>query len=202
MKNTIARRLIFGFCITLLTFFLGLGTFLGWEDIKGVPSSGDLGLHFLTSTPILKVGETPAISLYITNYGAETVTLVMPGDGSESGWRTPVVWSSTLQVGDLRPHSNVPDFTRISRCGNIMSLKWDEVFNLAPRESKEIGEWIWLRPFEKAGSYRVRFYYVNQPWLIWRGRELRSHNPVAMWRVKNSTETNLCSNEVLFTVTE
>lgn len=202
MKKTIARRIIFGLCITLLTFLIGLGTFLGWEDIKGIPSSNDLGLHFLTSTPILKVGENPAISLYITNYGTETVTLVMPGDGSESGWRTPVVWSSTLEAGDLRPHSNTPDFTRISRCGNMNSLKWDEVFRLAPRESKEIGEWVWLPPFRKPGSYRVKIYYVNQPSLIWRRWELGPHNPIAMWRVKNSTETNLSSNEVLFTVTE
>ena len=199
-KATIARRLVLGSCIALLTFLLGIAAFVGWEDIKGSPASDQLSLHFLTETPILKVGETPTIKLFITNNDSETVTLVMPGDGSESAWRTPVVWSSTLEAGDLRPHSTSPE--RISRCGNIMSLKWDEVFRLAPGESKEIGSTVWLRPFQKPGSYRVKFFYVNQPWMIWQGRERRRHHPIAMWRVQNSTECNLSSNEVLFTVTE
>jgi hypothetical protein len=36
---------MFGFCITLLTFLLGLGTFIGWEDFKRNPSSDQLSLH-------------------------------------------------------------------------------------------------------------------------------------------------------------
>lgn len=201
-KATTARRLVLGFCITMLTFLLGLGTFVGWEDFKGSPASDQLTLDFLTETPILKVDETPTIKLFITNNGNESVTLVMPGDGSESAWRTPVVWWSTLEAADLRPHSLSPDFTRISRCGNIIPLEWDEVFRLAPGETKEIGSTVRLRAFQKPGSYRVKFNYVNQPWMIWRGWERRAHHPIAMWRVKNSTECKLSSNEVLFTVTE
>jgi hypothetical protein len=43
---------------------------------------------------------------------------------------------------------------------------------------------------------------ANRPSKPFGGVELGTHNPIAMLRVRNSTECTLTSNEVLFSVTE
>lgn len=202
MTKITARRLIFRFCITLLTFLLGLGVYLGWENVKGVPYSDQLDLTVVSKTPVVKAGEHPIVTIYITNHGNDTVTLVQPGDASDFGWRTPIVWWSIREIGDFRPHATSPDFTRGTRCGNIQPLARNEVFTLAPGETKVIDSSLILPRFKKPGSYTVKFFYSNHPFLEWRGHAMGSHDRIAMWRVKNSTETNLSSNELLFTVTE
>ncbi|HEX6650894.1 MAG TPA: hypothetical protein VF075_15190 [Pyrinomonadaceae bacterium] len=60
----------------------------------------------------------------------------------------------------------------------------------------------WLPSFRKPGTYKVSLSYENQPSREWGGIELGTHHPIAMWRVKHSTECSLTSNEVLVTVTE
>jgi len=89
---------------------------------------------------------------------------------------------------------------KVRMCGNINALKWDEVFRLAPGETKELAEY--MPAFRKPGNYRVRVLYANRPWMKWLGIELGTHDPIAMWRVKHSTETTVISNEVFFTVNE
>jgi hypothetical protein len=194
------RRFIFRFCITLLTFLIGVQTFFGWEDVKGTSYSDQLSLSVVSEAPVLKVGEDPLVKVYITNYGNETVTLVHPGDGSDYGWRTPTVGWSVREAGDSTPATS-PDVQKGSRCGNMNSLKRDEVFSLGPGETKVLDSWLFLPLFRKPGTYKVKFFYANRPLLQWRGIE-PSHDRIAMWRVRNSTETNLSSNELLFTVTE
>ena len=200
-RATFIKRFIFRFCFGLLTFLLGLGAFIGWEHLKGSSFSDELTLRFVTETPVLKLDEPPIIKLYITNNGKDTVTLVHPGDGSEVGWRTPVVQGSILGAGDRTEHSAGRGYEHhVLRCGNINPLRWNEVFRLAPGESKEIK--AWLPRFTVPGQYRVQLFYANRPWMEWGGMELGFHNPIAMWRVKHSTATSLKSNEIFFTVNE
>ena len=200
-RATFIKPLIFRFCIGLLTFILGLGAFIGWEQIKGSPHSDELTLRFVADTQVVTVDESPTVKLYITNNGKDTVTLVHPGDGSEVGWRTPAVQWSILEAGDRTEHyAGRGSEHRLSRCGNIESLRWDDVFRLAPGETQEMK--VWLPRFEAPGQYRVQFFYVNRPWMEWSGVELGMHNPIAMWRVKHSTACSLNSNEILFTVNE
>ena len=195
------RRFILKFWIALLTFTLGLGIFVGWRQITSTSRSSELTLRFVSETPVLRVEETPSIKLYITNNSDETVTLVHPGDGSYSAWRTPVVQWSIREAGDLTPHPTGPDFEPKFRiCGNTSPLKWSNVFRLSPGETKEIK--AGLQPFTRPGSYRVQFFYANRPSKPFLGIELGTHNPIAMLRVKYSTECTLTSNEVLFSVTE
>ena len=197
-KTTFTKRLIFRFCIALLTFLIGIGAFVGWEQFKGASFAGDeLTLRLASDTPVLRVDEYPTVKLYVTNNGEDTVTLVQPGDGSTNGWRTPVVKWAILENGQWVQH---PEGFELIRCGNINSLKWDEVFRLAPGETREMK--VWLPVFRKPGAYRIKFFYTNQPWKKWSGIELGTHNPIAMWRVKHSTECSLISNEVVFTVNE
>ncbi len=197
-RATFIKRLSFRFCLGVLTFVLGLGAFIGWEKLKGSPHSDELTLRFVSGTEALRADEYPTVKLYITNNGKETVTLVHPGDGSEVGWRTPVVQWSIQGPGDETPH--FPFDHELIRCGNINTLKWDDVFRLAPGETKEMK--TWLPRFKAPGQYRVQIFYANRPWMKWSGIELGTPNPIAMWRVKNSTECSLSSNELFFTVTE
>ena len=195
------RRFILRLCIALLTFSLGCGVFFVQKQIKGTPYSDQLSLRFIPEKTVVKIDEYPVVKLYITNNGNETVTLVRPGDGSESAWRTPIVQWSILDAGDATSHPAAPDLTpKFRGCGNINALKWNEVFTVAPGETIEIERG--LPTFRKAGNYRVTMFYTNRPSMQWLGVELGTHHPIAMWRVRNSTECSLTSNEVLFTVTE
>ena len=150
----------------------------------------------------LKVKEQPQVSVSITNNGEKPVTLVQPGDGSESGWRTPIINWSVLEANSKAKHPTQAAPQRRARCGNINRLKAEEVFTLAPGESKELKNWIYLEPFAKAGKYKVVFLYANRPTLKWSGIPLGEHDAKAMGRVKNSTECSLVSNEVSFTIRE
>ena len=206
------KRLLFRLIPALLAFSVGITAFLVWDGIRllpgkmqarlnGTPRSNELSLLLSAKNSVLRLGEDPSIQIHITNNGNETVTLVHPGDGSESGWRTPVVQWSILEAGDPAEHPAQPDSDlKVDRCGNVNALGWDEVFRIAPGESKELKEW--LPPFRKPGSYRVKFLYANRPSIEWKGIVMGMHNPAAMLRVRHSTEATLASNEVTFTVME
>ena len=197
MSKLSMRRFIKGLCISLVTFLLGLGVFLGLEKITGSPYSKQLTLTLVSETPVLRVDEAAMVKLHLTNNGDETVTLVHPGDGSEVGWRTPILRWWTNEDGKLTEH---PTKSESDRCGNMKALKWDEIFSLAPGETKVIEDGVWLPPFRKSGTYTVKFVYENRPSMQWGGVERGTHSPIAMWRVRNSTECTLTSNEVIFTV--
>ena len=199
--NKAMRRFIFTFCIALLTFVLGIGAYLASEQIQTSEHSDDLSLRFVSETSVLRVDDYPNVKLYITNNGDKTVTLVHPGDGSTDGWRTPIVQWFIREAGDQKPHPAEPDLTpKFRMCGNINPLEWDDVFTLGPGETKELK--AWFPSFRKPGNYRVQILYANRPSKPFGGLELGMHHPIAMWRLKHSTETTLISNEVVFTVTD
>lgn len=85
--------------------------------------------------------------------------------------------------------------------GNINPLEWDDVFTLRPGETKEL-KVAWLTYFTRLGNYRVRVLYANRPAKPFGGIELGMPHPIAIWRLKHSTETTLISNEVVFTVSD
>lgn len=101
----------------------------------------------------------PSFVLELTNRGSTPLRLVTPGDGSESGWRTPVVtWSATANG---KPASATP----LARCGLMNPIEKDEIFTLAPGASREIREW--LPPLSlPAGTYAIRLTYRNDPSLV------------------------------------
>jgi hypothetical protein len=80
-------------------------------------------LHISAKETSLAPAQQPQITATITNKGSAPVTLVLPGDGSESGWRTPVVGFSSIKVGKDKPKhpADVPRY-RGGRCGNINAL--------------------------------------------------------------------------------
>ena len=193
------RRFILRLGIAFLTFIVGLGVFAVWDSLRTTDTCGEMTLRFIPETTVIRVDEYPTAKLFITNQSTRTVTLVTPGDGSAGAWRTPVVQWSILEAGSSTEHPTSPNFEpQMRSCGNVNPLRWDEVFSLAPGETKEINRS--MPSFRKPGSYRVRYLYANRPSIKWLGLPLGDHNPFAMWRVKNSTECTLISNEVLVTV--
>jgi hypothetical protein len=128
--------------------------------------------------------------------------LVSPGDGSEHGWRTPIVGWSIIKDNSTMPHPSEPTPSKEGRCVYMNSLKSDEVFWLSPRESRGVNNWAFLRPFEEPGVYRVVFLYANHPSLQWRNEFSWKHDSIALWRAKHSTETTIVSNEIVLNVSQ
>jgi hypothetical protein len=116
---------------------------------------------------------------------------VKPGDGSESGWRTPLIdW---IANGKER-------FGRLMRCGNINGLKFDEVATIAPGKSMQFCEWIGYPSFGGNGELNIALRYRNRPTLVWQGIPLRPHNQNAMQRIEESPHVILVSNTVTIRV--
>lgn len=158
--------------------------------------SENLSLELFATKTSLRIGEEADIFARITNVGTESVRLVMPGDGSEQGMRTPVISWSVLRFSSTESHPSQPVPDKLG-CGNLNELEFDELFTLAPGESKELPQ-LYQRPFESPGKYRLVFLYANRPTMEWGG--VTHHNQVAMLDVQGSTECNLVSNEVLIEV--
>jgi hypothetical protein len=198
------KRFILRLGILVLTFLIGTGIFYAWEQLspwKSSRQSNELSLVFMTSSTAVRAYDSATAKIFVTNYSNANVTLVQPGDGSWSGWRTPSVAWSIMEITDSGEEAPTPR-ARLIGCGNVapLRLRWSEVFQLAPGESKELK--VSGPYFSKPGIYKVKFLYANQPSTEWLGRASVLQNPLAMWRAKHSTETRLISNEITFTVTE
>jgi len=147
-------------------------------------------------------GEAPKMIVTLVNKRKETVTLVQPGDGSNCGWRTPIMGWSVIKVtdGGVAKHPTELPLHKGGRCGNINSLKKTEVFTLAPGKSKEVEGWVGAPSLLDPGTYSVVVYYSNDPDLTWKGLPLGKHDPEAMEQVKKSFQCALISNPVQIVV--
>jgi hypothetical protein len=148
------------------------------------PRSSGLVLLLAPATQTIKAGQTPKFTATVVNRGKQTVTLVEPGDGSECGWRTPLIEWLPRRPG------------RVARCGNINALRANEVFTLKPGQSRALSEWIGQPPLPGPGRHKVRLRYVNEPTRPWLGAPLGKHDPEAMKAVQRSTPLAIASNSV------
>lgn len=155
-------------------------------------AGGSLTLELRTSTPVIKVGESPAIAMVLKNTGTADLVLVRPGDGSECGWRTPLLeWlpAAAFERGG-------------GRCGNINTLKASEVVVLRPGESVEWSEWISPPPLAQPGEQQISLRFSNVPDLEWQGIALGRHDEAAMARVKASSRVSVLSSPLAIRVRE
>ena len=169
------------------------------EDRDG--ASENLVLQIaLIGSPLL-TGENYCIlniTATITNRGKTPVTLVHPGDGSEWGWRTPIVGWSLIKADDHEAkHPPTPPLYRGGRCGMMDGLTREDVFVLLPGESKELRSNFIGATFPGPGTYKVVYYYVNDPAIKWQHDEGRG---AAMARLENTTKCSLVSNELVIDV--
>jgi hypothetical protein len=158
-------------------------------DKKPMPAA-KVGLELKADKTTIKVGETPSFRAELINQGDKEITIVQPGDGSECGWRTPIVrWSPPMR-------------TSIGRCGNINALKASEVVTLKPGERVLVSGWLGLPSLGKAGTHKVVLEMENVPGLEWGGLPLGKHDPAAMEKVRQSRPFKAVSNTVEVKVEE
>ena len=139
-------------------------------------------------------------SAALTNVGAGAADLVLPGDGSESGMRTPLVGWSVIPTGDVREHPREMPVAEMARCGNINAIRSPGVVSLAPGETLDLGPWIGQPLFPGPGKYTVAFYYENRPDLPVTGIPLGVHDAGALSGIRRSAPCSARSNEVVVVV--
>jgi hypothetical protein len=122
------------------------------------------------------------------NDGTKVVSLVEPGDGSESGWRTPTV-SWTVKTMSGQPVTQ----QRGARCGNVNPLHESEIFDLPPGAKHVMTPWFGS-PDVPAGKYVVRATYENDPKAKMHGLALGMHDEKALELVRQSTACRVESN--------
>jgi hypothetical protein len=175
------------------------------DPAKAGPDATGLVLEIKVDNAEATIGKPVKVTATVVNQGKEAVTLVQPGDGSDVGWRTPVVGWSAVKVASADAKANHPDKPALDqspRCGNINALKKDEIFTLEPGRKKDLAEWVGQPALPAPGTYKVVFYYANEPGRKWEGVPLGEHDAGAMARVQKSTSCRLKSNEVTITVKE
>lgn len=132
--------------------------------------------------------------LTLTNISSTTLVLVEPGDGSEMGWRTPMLtWS--IEPLDEAARASVKQPESWGRfCGNINALRSGEVFTLAPGARRTLTTWLGAPHPRGPGRWRVSLRYQNQPTLEWGGVPLGDHDADTMKRVRASSAADVTSN--------
>lgn len=119
------------------------------------PQGSTCGLR-ATLRPLGKKDSSERYSLTLTNTSSQAVQLVVPGDGSQVGWRTPILtWTAKLEgkpIAELSP----------ARCGMMNAIEADEIFTLAPGESRTLIEWLG-EPSYAPGTYDLTLRYRNDP---------------------------------------
>jgi hypothetical protein len=203
--------------MALVTLCLAAGPGLPADGKKGPPNPkpqtdfgpapvqpGPVSLTISTEQVICRQGDRVKVRALLLNEGKKPVTLVRPGDGSDCGWRTPVVGWSVRRVLPVDAPARVtarlvlPQGRRL--CGNINALKASEVFTLPPGQFKRMDGWIGPPDFPEPGTYRIVLLYKNEPGRRWLGIPLGEHDAKAMKQVQASHPCYLASNELLITV--
>ncbi len=129
------------------------------------------------------------------NGGKKKVTLVEPGDGSDVGWRTPVItWKATTLAGMAAPREEH------GRCGNVNAIQEKEVFDLRPGERRAVGEWLGA-PDVKPGRYLVRVVYENDPKHDLTGISLGPSSDKALAKIRKSTPCRIESAAIIADIT-
>jgi hypothetical protein len=134
------------------------------------------------------------IEITLRNEGRDPVMLVLPGEGSDVGARTPLIdW----EIRDKDGHRIQRDGALF--CGQRNELNSEAVFQLAPHEERrfksEIPE---TYPYEKGHKYLVTFKYENRPDMKWPPPSMAwaPDDPDAVQRLVNSTPCQLVSNTI------
>jgi hypothetical protein len=165
---------------------------VGLVSAAPVPATApSLELELTCDKTAVGPGEPVVFTAHLVNKGKKPVTVVQPGDGSDCGWRTPLIsWDRARER----------ERGRILRCGNINALKPAEVVDLAPGKRLKL-EWVG-QPSLRPGMNKVAVEYEHVPGMKWKGLPLGTHDPAAMEKIRESVPIKLTSNVVEITVRE
>ena len=130
---------------------------------------------------------TSRFAVTLTNKGKKPVTLVVPGDGSDAGMRTPILsWIATTGGKSAEPRG-------VGRCGLTNAMEATEVFTLAPGASREMHEWLG-EPNVNPGTYDVKLRFRNDPKVV------RNASPDVTKLVAGTDACDVTSNTIKVTV--
>lgn len=176
-----------------------------------ISGAGD-GLRLVISGPNeVKLGEAVEFKAALVNDSKDrTYRLVMPGDGSGVGWRTPIVgWTVTAEATGQEWKSGylfqafAPPERAIAggRCGNVNALEESEIFSLAPGQTAALEGFLNRQAnAQKKGKYRIKLKYTNDPHKELKGIPLGEHSQEALQQIKRSDAVELESNEIVVNV--
>lgn len=154
------------------------------------PASCDVRLSITARTPRISSEDWLEVTGILENEGSTRVVLVEPGDGSEAGWRTPVLqWRARrIQQGRAAEVTLEPG----ARCGLMNGpAAEEEVFVLAPGHSRDLRMPLVAPRLGAPGLYEVELTYVNDPRMDFRGT---SPDDPAVKPYRNSTACTVTSN--------
>ena len=151
--------------------------------------------------PKLNPNHYAKITGELINNGNQSIKLVLPGDGSEDGWRTPYIkWSVVKENGEGSKQHEF-EFREAMRCGNVNSLNLEDIIELPPNQSIVIDEWIGYPPIpHSSGKYRIKLSYENDPKAKWEG--LGFHDKFLLCKAKRTDKIKVMSNEINVEVLE
>ena len=150
------------------------------EEVVEIAPKLAIDLKAVNST--IKEGDIPEFTAALVNRSVQPVTIVLPGDGSSDGMRTPIVrWTPATTVG--------------RSCGNINRLRSEEVLELEPGGRVRIG-WLGWPHLAGKGKHQVSVEIEHVPDLEWVGIPLGRHDPEAMSRIRKSAPWKARSNVV------
>ena len=170
------------FAVVFLAMIVGCGE----QSSPAVPAkripNAKLRIELSTDSRPIKQGAIAGLSAVLVNDGPEAAIIVLPGDGSDHGLRTPVVrWNPPMSKGG---------------CGNINPLSRSQVVTLEPGYEIPLGRAIGWPSLTEVGRHHVSLELQNIPDLVWRGIPLGEHDPSAMEMVRRSTPFKIVSNVV------
>jgi hypothetical protein len=168
-------------------------------DIFRRPPTPGLSLQIQAAEDPDAPAGSALVTAVIQNNRSEAVTLVAPGDGSLVGRRTPVIRWSVTRVGEFLPQRRHPLRDLSGGCGNMNPVTADDVFTLAPGESKHLDLWSAVGLTEP-GTYRVVFHYDNRPEMPSREGLDGPIDPAVARSVRGSLPCTLRSNELVITI--
>ena len=134
------------------------------------------------------------MTVTLVNHERVPVVVVKPGDGSDCGWRTPVI---TWHVDGKRASG-------IGFCANINPLNANEIVELKAGGRLVLEEWLGVPPLEnfKPGIHQLYLEYDHRPDMKWGVLPSRKPESKAMERIRKSQPLKAVSNVVEIRVEE
>lgn len=163
---------------------------------------GDITLELSPTKVSITPKKLPRLTATIRNGSDRVITLVLPGDGSEAGLRTPITgWSFLPAQPPNRRREHPPQIPSQPPRGfsDVNPLTRSEVFTLKPGNTKSFEVWVRMSNLP-TGRYRAVYYYVNDPTKRLQGYPLGPNETGAEEIMAKSTSCQLISNEIIVNV--
>jgi len=197
------RRIGMFFACVVIGFFGFLQcspiTHQGNRETSLAQTAPCLVLHLEAMKDMQHVADAPILSATIENVGSRSAVLMMPGDGSYDGWRTPrIKWSLLSANAPQAKHTPPSLVRRFRQCGVLDPRRPGDIFTLASGEHRLVDSISVNDLPGKSGQYRIVFYYQNDP----RGKTgIPGYAaPDVLEQVRQSTPCLLMSNELILTM--